>query len=80
MKALQDQKGALSWDTYEAGDFVPADQCRCTCWQHVGKTSKILKKLHCFATFCLTQTHNVPVESVVGGELWTDPSSQRKKF
>ncbi len=30
--------------------------------------SKILKKLHCFATFCLTQTQNLPVEPVLGGE------------
>ena len=26
MKACQDREGALSWDAYEAGDFVSADQ------------------------------------------------------
>ncbi len=26
IKACQDQEGALSWDSYEAGDFVSADQ------------------------------------------------------
>ncbi len=46
------------------------------CLQNV-KMSKILKKLHHFATFCLTLTQNLPVEPVLGGELQTDPLSQR---
>ncbi len=41
------------------------------------KMSKILKKLCCFAMFCLTQTQNSPVKPVSGGEPQTDPPSQR---
>ncbi len=41
------------------------------------RMSNILKKLHHFATFCLTQTQNLPVQPKSGGELQTNPPSQR---
>ncbi len=47
------------------------------CWRNV-KMLKIHEKSCHFVTFCPTKTQNSSVKPVLGGELWTDPPSQRK--
>ncbi len=69
------------WVPYSHLDFCLSCTCcwQAKCWQNVEK-SKILKKLHCFVTFCPIQTLNLPIRHVFGEDPRTDPSSQREKF